>query len=118
MSYPPEAPFNPPLTKVPILGPSSGNPRSFQDPKSVASIGQTIQAMADQATADRLYDAVPPIKEKFSDYIPWIVQSQSCRVEGYANYNGIGITALVFTGALLIVLSLMDKSRNGSRRIR
>jgi hypothetical protein len=57
MSYPQEAPFNPSVSKVPVLDASSGNPKSFQDPKSVASIGAKIQAMADQAKADTLYDA-------------------------------------------------------------
>ena len=59
MSFPPEVPFNPKVNKVPILNESSGNPKSFQDPKSVASIGAKIQAMSDQAQADTLYDAKP-----------------------------------------------------------
>ena len=60
MSFPPEAAFNPKVSKVPILGASSGNPQSFQDPKNVASIGAKIQAMADQAQADTLYDTKVP----------------------------------------------------------
>jgi len=56
MSFPPEAAFNPKVSKVPVLGASSGNPQSFQDPKNVASVGAKIQAMADQAQADTLYD--------------------------------------------------------------
>ena len=52
----PSKAFNPKTTTVPILGPSSGNPSSLQDPKSVASIGSNIQAMTDQANADQLYD--------------------------------------------------------------
>jgi len=56
MPFLPTKPFNPTTTPVPILGPSSGNPQSLQDPKSVASIGSTIQAMTDQANADQLYD--------------------------------------------------------------
>ena len=63
MSFPAQKPFNPAVSSTPILGPSSGNPKSFQDPKSVASVGNTIQAMSDQASADTLYDA-PARKEK------------------------------------------------------
>jgi hypothetical protein len=57
MSSPPEVAFNPEVNKVPVLDASSGNPKSFQDPKSVASIGAKIQAMTDQAKADTLYDS-------------------------------------------------------------
>jgi len=57
MGFPPQPPFNPPVSSVPNLGPSSGNPKSFQDPKSVASVGAKLQAMTDQAVADTLYDA-------------------------------------------------------------
>jgi len=60
MSFLPEASFNPKVSKVPVLGASSGNPQSFQDPKNVASIGAKIQAMADQAQADTLYDTKTP----------------------------------------------------------
>ena len=63
MPFLPKKPFNPTTTPVPILGPSSGNPESLQDPKSIASIGSTIQAMTDQANADQLYD----MKEGFID---------------------------------------------------
>ena len=66
MSFPPPKPFNPPTTTVPILGSSSGNPKSYQDPKSVASIGSAIQAMTDQAKADTLYDAPSPKIEGFT----------------------------------------------------
>ena len=66
MPFLPTKPFNPTTTPVPILGPSSGNPQSLQDPKSVASIGSTIQAMTDQANADQLYDN----KEGFITTIP------------------------------------------------
>lgn len=67
MPFLPKKPFNPTTTPVPILGPSSGNPQSLQDPKSVASIGSTIQAMTDQANADQLYDN----KEGFTvPYVP------------------------------------------------
>ena len=59
MSFPPAKPFNPTVSKVPVLDASSGNPKSFQDPKSVASIGAKLQAMTDQAKADTLYDQTP-----------------------------------------------------------
>ena len=85
MSFPKEKPFNAPVSKVHILGPSSGDPKSFQDPKSVASIGSTIQAMADQAKADTHYDAPPPKVESFANPTPWIVNSQACRREPFTN---------------------------------
>ena len=66
MSFPPPKPFNPPTTAVPILGSPSGNPKSYQDPKSIASIGSSIQAMTDQAKADTLYDAPSPKLEGFT----------------------------------------------------
>jgi hypothetical protein len=100
MSFPQEVPFNPYVSKVPILGASSGNPKSFQDPKSVASIGANIQAMADQAQADTLYDAKIP--------------------EGFRGFRGFRgsrsrslvtkdprIAALYILGLALIVGSLM-----------
>lgn len=59
MSFPPAKPFNPTVSKVPVLDASSGNPKSFQDPNSVASIGARLQAMTDQAKADTLYDPKP-----------------------------------------------------------
>jgi hypothetical protein len=85
MSFPKEKPFNAPVSKVHILGPSSGDPNSFQDPKSVASIGSTIQAMSDQAKADTHYDAPAPKVESFANPTPWIVNSQACRRESFAN---------------------------------
>ena len=95
MSGPPAKPFNPPVSKTPILGPSSGNPKSFQDPKSVASVGNTIQAMSDQASADTLYDAPAPKKEGFEPtqgfrnevYSPWIMRTQACskKEEGFSS---------------------------------
>lgn len=66
MPFLPKKPFNPTTTPVAILGPSSGNPNSLQDPKSIASIGSNIQAMTDQANADTLYDANPSKKEGFT----------------------------------------------------
>ena len=85
MSFPKEKPFNAPVSKVHILGPSSGDPKSFQDPKSVASIGSTIQAMADQAKADTHYDAPAPKVESFANPTPWIVNSRACKREAFTN---------------------------------
>ena len=93
MSLPPPKAFNPPVSSTPILGASSGNPKSFQDPKSVASVGNTIQAMSDQAAADTLYDAPPPKKEGFEAfrnevYSPWILRTESCgrsKKEGFSS---------------------------------
>lgn len=100
MSLPPPKAFNPPVSSTPILGASSGNPKSFQDPKSVASVGNTIQAMSDQAAADTLYDAPPPKKEGFEGfhqggegfrnevYSPWILRTESCarsKKEGFSS---------------------------------
>ena len=56
MPFLPVKPFIPVVTPVPILGPSSGNPQSLRDPKSLGSIGSKLQAMTDQANADTLYD--------------------------------------------------------------
>lgn len=56
MPFLPEATFNPSVSKVVIMGPTSGDPKSYKDPKSVASIGAKLQAMTDQASADTLYD--------------------------------------------------------------
>jgi len=89
MSFPAEKPFNPPVSKTPVLGPSSGNPASFRDPSSVAAVGSTIQAMSDQASADTLYDAPTAKKEGFEGfqplegfrnevYSPWILKTESC----------------------------------------
>jgi hypothetical protein len=97
MSFPAQKPFNPPVSSTPVLGPSSGNPRSFQDPKSVASVGSTIQAMSDQASADTLYDAPAPKREGFKGfepsegfrnevYSPWIMRTQACsKKEGFSS---------------------------------
>ncbi len=90
MSFPPAKAFNPPVSSTPILGPSSGNPKSFQDPKSVASVGNTIQAMSDQAAADTLYDAPVPKREGFEAfrnevYSPWILRTESCSKEGFSS---------------------------------
>ncbi len=94
MSFPPAKAFNPPISSTPILGPSSGNPKSFQDPNSVASVGNTIQAMSDQAAADTLYDTPAPKREGFRQpsegfrnevYSPWILRTESCSKEGFSS---------------------------------
>jgi hypothetical protein len=56
MPYPAAKAFNPQVSNVPVLDASSGNPKSFQDPKSIASIGAKLQSMTDQVQADTLYD--------------------------------------------------------------
>ena len=85
MSFPKEKVFNPQVSRVPILGPSSGNPASFQDPNSMASLGLRIQAATDQAKADTLYDAPAPKPEGFRNqvYSPWILGTESCKKEGF-----------------------------------
>lgn len=100
MSFPKEKPFNPQVSKVPILGPSSGNPASFQDPNSMASLGLRLQAATDQARADTLYDATVPVKkEGFSSgtefrnavYSPWILGTEACKKEGFSlNFTELG----------------------------
>lgn len=132
MSFPPQKPFNPPVSKTPILGPSSGNPKSFQDPKSVASVGNTIQAMSDQASADTLYDTPPPKKEGFEPsqgfrnevYSPWIMRTQSCssvKKEGFSSVilnpadhepykkRNLPALALIFLGVGAILWSFSRK---------
>ena len=98
MSYPAAAPFNPPVSTVPVLGPSSGNPKAFQDPNSVASIGNRIQAMSDQVKADTLYDAPPPKREGFTGHM-------------VGKYSEV-LTALIgITGLVLVVCSFLDMKR-------
>lgn len=124
MSFPAEKPFNPPVSKTPVLGPSSGNPKSFQDPKSVASVGNTIQAMSDQAAADTLYDTPAAKKEGFRNeiYSPWILRTESCsKKEGFSSiimspdeyrpYNKGNLPALVlvFLGVGAILWSFSRK---------
>ena len=101
MSFPKEKPFNPTVSSTPILGPSSGNPKSFQDPKSVASVGNTIQAMSDQAAADTLYDAPAPKREGFQSegfrnevYSPWILRTESC-----SRVNKEGFSSVILSPA-------------------
>jgi len=91
MPFPAEAPFNPQVSKIPVLGSSSGNPKSFQDPNSVASVGSNIQAMADQAKADTLYDSPMPKKEGFRN------------MEGFQH---IVIGVLIVAGITSVILSM------------
>jgi len=120
MSFPPEKPFIPKVSKVHVLDASSGNPRSFQDPNSVATLGKSIQAMTDQVSADTLYDK----KEGFRNevYSPWILKTEACakkegfssvilRPEGYETHNkiNVGITALVILGTLGVLCSFYKK---------
>ena len=122
MPYLPSPTYNPSVTPVPVLDASSGDPTSKKDPKSVASIGSNIQAMQDQAAADRLFDA--PVKEGFignpqgfSDYAaPWITKSQACkRIQGFTDMNlkekpkplPYLAAALAFTGAAIILSSFL-----------
>jgi hypothetical protein len=123
MGFPPSPQFNPTVSNVPILSPSSGDPKGKNDPKSVASIGSNIQSMQDQANADRLYDApVTQVSEGFEGYnthlhTPWIVKSQACRrVQGFSdmaeytrspNINYPGIFAGL--GVVFILMSFMCK---------
>jgi hypothetical protein len=118
MGFPASPPFNPTVTKVPTLGPSSGDPTAKKDPKSVASVGANIQAMQDQANADRLYDApVTQVSEGFGDYnvnVPWIVKSQACRrVQGFtdmaAGTQTKYVPLLAGLGVILIAVSFMCK---------
>jgi hypothetical protein len=117
MGFPASPPFNPTVTKVPTLGPSSGDPVAKKDPKSVASVGANIQAMQDQANADRLYDApVTQVSEGFGDYnvkVPWIVKSQACRrVQGFTDMGESQrkyVPLLVGLGVILIAVSFMCK---------
>ncbi|NBO71893.1 hypothetical protein EBV26_15665 [bacterium] len=110
MGFPPSPPYNPTISKVPVLDSSSGDPMSRKDPKSISSVGANIQAMQDQAKADRLYDA--PVKEGFADILatPWITSSQACRrVQGFTDMGSNSkslhpLAAVIFTAGALLVL--------------
>jgi hypothetical protein len=123
MPYLPSPSFNPSISPVPVLDASSGDPAAKKDPKSVASIGANIQAMQDQAKADRAFDA--PVKEGFTnvnpsgfaDYTaPWITKSQACkRIQGFTDINMsskpkplpyLG-AAIAFSAAALILSSFL-----------
>ena len=104
-----DPPFNPSIGTVPVLGPSSGDPRKRNDPNSTVSVAANIQAMQDQAKADMLYDA--PVKEGFSSATPWIVNSPACRrVQGFTDMTPKRLdpipAILVAFGAILIIISL------------
>ena len=104
MSFPASPVFNPTISKVPVLGSSSGDPKAKNDPNSTASIASNIQAMKDQANADRLYDApVIEVTEKFQDFTPWIVKSQACRrVQGFSDFaEYTTVKPSIYTNALL-----------------
>lgn len=105
MSFLPAKPFVPVVTPVPILGPSSGNPESLKDPKSLGSIGSKLQAMTDQARADTLYDAIPSEKkEAFTNLTtPWIVHSPACKKEGFTGSLGHGYTFDILTASCFLV---------------
>lgn len=122
MPYLPSPPFNPSVSPVPVLDASSGDPTAKKDPKSVASIGANIQAMQDQASADRAFDA--PIKEGFTSKIegftgyasPWITKSQACkRIQGFTDMNlntkpkplSHLAAAIAFASAALILSSFL-----------
>lgn len=121
MGFPPSPPYNPTISKVPVLDASSGDPLASRDPNSVASIGTRIQSMKDQANADRLYDA--PIKEGFADMVmnrkPWITKSQACRrIQGFTDLSSKSSSNILFTvpldagivftvGAVMVVASFL-----------
>lgn len=124
MSFPTGPPFNPPVSRVPILGPSSGNPNAYKDPNSTASLGKKLQAMTDQASADTLYDTPPAKVEGFRNelYNPWILKTESCsKKEGFRvnldsspfepQESKLGILLLVFGGLVALILSFSKKSK-------
>jgi len=119
MSFPPKKPFNPQVSSIPVLDASSGNPRAFQDPNSVASLGLRIQASSDQIKADTLYDPPPSLNEGFRNelYSPWILGTEACKKEGFkvrlgksaANFNPSnnirGYVGLLLLGFLAVYFS-------------
>jgi hypothetical protein len=113
MSFPPKKPFNPQVSSIPVLDSSSGNPRAFQDPNSVASLGLRIQASSDQIKADTLYDPPPPLNEGFRNevYSPWILGTEACKKEGFnaTRFNPSntirGYTGLAILGFLALYFS-------------
>ena len=94
MPFPPAAPFVPVTTPVPILGPSSGNPQSLNDPNSLASIGGNLQVMTDQVKADTLYDT-----KKREGFIGYIYPT------GDSPYLSAVVACLILGGITLIVQS-------------
>jgi hypothetical protein len=113
MPFPDPPPFNPEISKTRILGPSSGNPKAFQDPNSIARIGSKIQAMADQAKADTLYDPPAPIPEGFRNetYKPLIhgtkegFKTKLHPASFYPPNSNLSIIILGLLGLLLISVS-------------
>ena len=113
MPFPDPPPFTPQVSKTRILGPSSGNPKAFQDPKSVATIGSKIQAMADQAKADTLYDPPTPIPEGFRNetykpFIPGTKEGFKTKLHPapfYPPNSKLSIIILGLLGLLLISVS-------------
>jgi hypothetical protein len=118
MPFPASPPFNASVSPVPVLDASSGDPNAKKDPKSVASIGANLQAMQDQASADRSFDA--PVKqgftgsiakiEDFADYeSPWITKSQACkRIQGFTDMNPKPLSpvpAVIAVLAAVLILS-------------
>lgn len=94
MSYLPSKPFNPVISRVPNLGPSSGNPAALRDPHSILSIATNLQALTDQSSADRLYDAPVPKTEGFTTGDPEFM------------YTIVVTAGLATAGVVLIYLSL------------
>lgn len=123
MSFPVGPPFNPQVSKIPILDSSSGNPKAYKDPNSTASLGKKLQAMTDQASADTLYDTPPKKVEGFRNelYNPWILKTESCSKEGfqteleYSSFeprsSNLGILLLLFSGLTALILSFSKKSK-------
>jgi hypothetical protein len=124
MSFPVGPPFNPHVSKIPILDSSSGNPKAYKDPNSTASLGKKLQAMTDQASADTLYDTPPKKVEGFRNelYNPWILKTESCsKKEGfrtsleYSSFepksSNLGILLLLFSGLTALILSFSKKSK-------
>ena len=124
MSFPAGPPFNPTVSKVPILDASSGNPNAYNDPNSAASMARKLQAMKDQAQADTLYDLPPTKVEGFSElrnevYSPWILRSKACSKEGFkmnlnpARYSPpeskLGLLLVLFGGLAALIYSISKK---------
>ena len=94
MPFLPPKPFVPVVSHVPILGPSSGNPKSLNDPNSLGSIGGSLQSMTDQIKADTLYDT----KEGFNTHLN--------SISTFHSPSDTFILSLVLSGLVLIYFSL------------
>jgi hypothetical protein len=79
----------PTISPVPNLGTSGSVNPCAKDPNSTDCIASNLQAMKDQARADRVYDAELPVKKDgFQNYSPWITTSQACkRIQGFQDYT-------------------------------